>query len=135
MFTLKNTYRVQKSQKQAEEGAWFGVSDPWLWGRVDQLESAGPQEKEACTQRPRKACCTQAGIAGGDQLPSGEIPDWLVRSDHGSTAWVNPIAEVLRPSAGVGLCARAPAEGPGWAHLSVLVNGEERGPGDKLWIG
>ncbi|KAJ1148934.1 hypothetical protein NDU88_001758 [Pleurodeles waltl] len=67
--------------------------------------------------------------------PSEGIPDLLVQLDHGCAAWVDPIAEVVRPGAGVGLCARAPAEGPGWARLSALVNNEERGHGDRLWFG
>ncbi|KAJ1152342.1 hypothetical protein NDU88_005117 [Pleurodeles waltl] len=86
-------------------------------------------------RRPRQACHVWAGIAGGDCPPSRVILNRLGQSNPVSAVWVDPIAEVVRPGAGVGLCDRAPAEGPGWAPLSVLVNSEERGPGDEHWIG
>ncbi|KAJ1088000.1 hypothetical protein NDU88_001159 [Pleurodeles waltl] len=73
-------------------------------------------------------------------IPSGGVPDRVARQlDHGSVAWADPIAEVLRPGAGVSMCARASEVGPGWASLSVLVNGpaspDWRIRGDRELVG
>ncbi|KAJ1148575.1 hypothetical protein NDU88_001403 [Pleurodeles waltl] len=107
-----------------------GSGDEWIGRRVP-----GHRRREQARGRP--VGCAGVGLAYrvGDRPPSEGIPDLLVQSDCSSATWTDQIAEVVQPSAGVGLCARAPAEGPGWAHLSALVNGEERGPGDRHWIG
>ncbi|KAJ1170634.1 hypothetical protein NDU88_002507 [Pleurodeles waltl] len=66
--------------------------------------------------------------------PSGGFPGRLAWWERGAAAWAELVAGVLRPGFRAGLCSQMPVEGPASTYLFILVHGEERGPGDKLWV-